>query len=258
MGWLQRWWWRYRVRRSWIAEPRWQRCLAQLPVLAQLSGDELLRLRELTGLLLRGKGFVGAGGLQLDDDMRLVLAAQACLLILNLGLDWYDGWHEVIVYPDTFVVEHEEHDAAGVVHESRRALDGESWHRGPLILSWAGARPGGYPHDPGSNVVLHEFAHKLDMRNGAANGMPPLHRDMVREAWTQAWSRAYDDFCRQVDQPFETTIDPYAAESPAEFFAVLSEIFFTVPLRLNQQYPEVYAQLVLFYRQDPLQRSGVA
>jgi Mlc titration factor MtfA (ptsG expression regulator) len=255
---VRRWWRQQRLRRARIPAHHWQQCVAQLPVLSHLSRQELLRLRELASLFLHEKTFIGAGGLQVDDAMRVVIAAQACLLVLNLGLDWYDGWHEVIVYPDTFVVEHQERDVAGVVHATRRALGGESWGRGPLILSWADAQPGAHPHGAGSNVVLHEFAHKLDMLTGAANGMPPLHRDMLREAWTQALSQAYANFYQEVERHHHTRIDPYAAESPAEFFAVLSEVFFEAPQRLYQLYPAVYVQLSLFYRQDPLRPPGTA
>ena len=252
---LRRWRRQYLLRRSRIPRHQWQQCVARLPVLSGLASPELVRLRELASLFVRAKSIIGAGGLDVDEDMRVVIAAQACLLILNLGLDYYAGWHEVILYPDTFLVEHREQDAAGVVHESRRALGGEAWGRGPVILSWADARPGAYPHGAGSNVILHEFAHKLDMLNGHANGMPPLHRNMAREEWTEALAQAYTDFRCAVQQRRDTAIDPYAAESPAEFFAVLSEVFFESPWQLYDRYPAAYRQLALFYRQDPFQRQ---
>jgi len=253
---VRRWWRQHLLRRGRIPVHQWQACVAQLPVLSHLSRRDLLRLRELASLFLHEKTFIGAGGLQLDDTTRVLIAAQACLLILNLGLDYYDGWHEVIVYPDTFVVDQQECDVAGVVHETRRALGGESWGRGPLILSWADAKPGAHPHGAGSNVILHEFAHKLDMLNGTANGMPPLHRDMVREEWTQALSHAYDDLYHEIERHHLTAIDPYAAESPAEFFAVLTEVFFEAPQDVHRLHPAVYRQLSRFYRQDPLAPAG--
>jgi Mlc titration factor MtfA (ptsG expression regulator) len=157
-----------------------------------------------------------------------------------------------VVYPDTFVVDREEHDAAGVIHYSRRALGGEAWSRGPVVLSWADAEPGVQPHGPGSNVVIHEFAHKLDMLSGGANGMPPLHSDMDRAQWTRVMSRAYDRHCRDVYHYPETPIDPYASESPAEFFAVLSELFFEQPEQLFRWDADVYRLFGLFYRQDTL------
>ncbi len=244
--------WRWSSQRRRIAPELWQRTLAQLPLLAALGPDEQARLHELASLLLREKAFVGAGGLQIDDAMRVYIAAQACLLILNLGLDYYDGWHEIILYPDTFVVHHEEYDEAGVVHETRRALEGESWERGPLVLSWNDVCPQALTQGEGANVIVHEFAHKLDMLNGAANGMPPLHADMSREAWTEVFTEAYETMCQQLDSGEATELDAYAAQHPAEFFAVMSEAFFAAPRRLYRTFPAVYRQLSLFYRQDPL------
>jgi hypothetical protein len=186
--------------------------------------------------------------------MKLKIAAQACLPILNLGLDYYAGWVSVIVYPDEFVPEYEFMDEDGVVHQVREPMIGESWERGPVILSGADVERSG-EHD-GVNVVLHEFAHKLDMLNGAPDGFPPLHREMDRVAWIQAFSGAFDDFSAKVESDAETVIDPYAAESPAEFFAVVSEAFFEIPHILLREYPEVYRQLAEFYRQDPAVRTS--
>ena len=188
----------------------------------------------------------------MTDKMRVTIAAQACLLILNLGLDYFEGWHEIIVYPDTFVVAREERDDAGVIHRNRDALGGEAWGRGPIILSWRDAQPGAHPHGHGSNVILHEFAHKLDMLNGAANGMPPLHADMSRPAWTEALSSAYANLYHKLQRHHKTAIDPYAIETPAEFFAVLTETFFEQPQYLFQEYPKVYEMFTQFYLQDPL------
>ena len=228
--------------------PLWQRCLSQLAAVSRLNVHERQRLRELASHFLHDKRIVGAQGLEVSDEMRVLIAAQACLLILNLDLDYFAGWREVIVYPDSFVVDHKVHDENGIVHEIRRVEGGEAWEQGPVILSWADAHPG----DDAHNVILHEFAHKLDMLNGVANGMPPLHADMSRAAWTETLSAAYDDLYRQLEHHHYSAIDPYAGESPAEFFAVLSEAFFEQPARLYRAYPGVYAQLRQFYRQDPL------
>jgi Mlc titration factor MtfA (ptsG expression regulator) len=252
---LQRWWRQRFLRKHRIPLPLWERCLAQVDALARLGPGERHRLRELAGDFLHAKSLAGAGGLALTEEMRVLIAAQACLLILNLGLDYFAGWHEVIVYPDSFVVNHEERDAAGVIHQGREARGGESWQHGPLILAWADARPGADPHGHGGNVILHEFAHKLDMLNGVANGMPPLHAGMSRAAWTAAFTAAYAHLEQHLAQDQPPAIDPYAAENPAEFFAVVSEAFFAQPQRLRTTYAEVYAQLSLFYRQDPLRRQ---
>ena len=191
-----------------------------------------------------------------DSSMCVYIAAQACLLIMNLDLNYFRGWSEVIVYPDSFVIQREEYDDIGVVHETRRTLAGEAWGRGPVILSWSDARPGLRPYGSASNVVLHEFAHKLDMLNGVANGMPPLHNNMVRENWTASLSEAYEKLYHQLERHHHTAIDPYAAENPAEFFAVLTEVFFEQPGLLHNLYPQVYGQLSMFYRQDPLRRDS--
>lgn len=251
---LRRWWRQRLLRKHRIPLSLWERCLAQSALLQQLGPDQRHHLRELASHFLHQKAVVGVEGFALSDEMRVLIAAQACLLILNLDMDYFSGWHEVIVYPDSFVVDHEEYDESGLVHQTRRELDGEAWGQGPVILAWADARPGAAPHGPGSNVVLHEFAHKLDMLNGAANGMPPLHRDMSRAAWTEAFTAAYEDLCARLDRHQPVAIDPYAAEDPAEFFAVLSETFFEQPRQVAESYPQVYEQLQRFYRQDPLAR----
>ena len=253
---LHRWLVSHILRRERIPGTLWHEYVTPLPVLQGLSRKELHRLRDMASLFLHHKTLSGAGGLEITDEMRVIIAAQACLLILNLDLDWYDGWQEIIVYPGSFVVQHDEVDEIGLVHKARRVLGGEAWGRGPVILSWEDVVPGVHPHGEGSNVVLHEFAHKLDMRNGVANGMPPLHRDMVRENWTRAMQRAYDDLYRQVERHHHTKIDPYATENPAEFFAVVTEYFFEIPQRLHHLYPEVYEELRQFYRQDPLRRQA--
>jgi Mlc titration factor MtfA (ptsG expression regulator) len=248
--WSLRGWRRRRVlARSTLDDALWAGALEALPVLDRLSPADIARLRDLAVLFMHEKAFEGGNGFVIDDRARLVIALQACLPLLNLGLDWLDGWVSVIVYPDEFIPEHEYVDEAGVVHVSRHPLSGESWHRGPLILSWADVEHAG--RLDGYNVVIHEVAHKLDALNGETNGHPPLHRDMHLSAWAHAFSAAYDGFCRRVDGGAHTEIDPYAAESPAEFFAVLSEAFFEIPEVLLGLYPDVYGQLRAFYRQDP-------
>ncbi len=251
---LQRWWRQRFLRKHRIPLHLWEYCLARSELLQRLDSDERHRLRELASHFLHEKAMVGTRDLELSDEMRVLIAAQACLLILNLDMDYFSGWHEVIVYPDAFVARHEQHDEAGVVHELERELEGESWEQGPVILAWQDARPGARPYGHGSNVILHEFAHKLDMLNGAANGMPPLHADMSRAAWTEVLSAAYEDLCARLERHQHVAIDPYAAEDPAEFFAVMSETFFESPRVLDEHYPQVYRQFSLFYRQDPLQR----
>lgn len=251
-GWFGRWRRARAVQRQAIADAMWMRVMSRFSFLRMLPAEDQRRLRELTALFLDRKPVSGAGGLELTREMQLIIAAQACLLVLNLDLDLYDDWVEVIVYPDEFVADHEYMDEDGVMHRVRAPLSGEAWEHGPVILSWRDAEEadGG----DGYNVVLHEFAHKIDMRNGAANGFPPLHADMDRKVWTDTFSAAYADFQQRLDRREETLIDEYAAEDPAEFFAVLSESFFERPDALFAMYPAVYDQLKAFYRQDPLKR----
>ena len=240
-----------RLRQTRIRYGAWRNACRRLPALDYLDSGQRVRLRILAGLFLDEKTIAGAGGLTVDDAMATAIAAQACLPVLELGLEAYRGWQTVIVYPDTFLVDRQEFDEAGVLHESRQELAGESWEQGPVILSWGDIARDGPEGDLDGAIILHEFAHKLDMLSGGPNGMPPLHRGMDPAAWTEAFSSAYEALCEAVDAGEETAVDPYAAESPGEFFAVLSEEFFEAPARLAASFPAVYRQLSSFYRQDP-------
>lgn len=255
MGLIRNWRRRRVLEKHAIDAALWQRVAESLPFLAGLSDDENRRLREFALVFLAEKEFSGAGGFELSDEVRLSIALQACLPILNLGLDWYDGWVGVVVYASDFRLKRSEMDDDGVVHVWDDELAGESMPGGPVVLSWDATAAS---HDPDEddlmNVVIHEFAHKLDMRNGAADGQPPLHSGMSRERWRAVFDAAYRHFCDAVDRGKETFIDPYGAEHPAEFFAVVSEVFFEWPHELKADYPDVYEQLALFYRQDPALR----
>lgn len=256
LDWFSRWRRARAAGRITINDDIWAGVIERLSFLRVLPAVDRQRLRELVAAFLSEKSLHGAGGLELTETMRLMIAAQACLPVLNLGLDWYDDWVEIIVYPDEFIVEHEYTDEHGIVHRVREPRSGEAWEQGPVILSWvdAEAADGG----DGYNVVIHEFAHKLDMRNGTANGFPPLHAGMDRKAWTEAFSSAFADLERRIEQWEDGLIDEYAAEDPGEFFAVLSEVFFERPDALHHDYPEAYRQLAQFYRQDPLARLQAA
>lgn len=255
MGWFARWRRGRAAQRSPVNTAEWSAVIQRFSFLRALNADEQSRLRDLIAAFLNEKSLQGAGGLTISRDIELVIAAQACLLVLNIDLEYYDDWIEIIVYPDEFIVDHEYMDEDGVMHHVRAPLSGEAWEQGPVILSWvdAEAADGG----DGYNVVMHEFAHKIDMRNGAADGFPPLHADMDREAWTQTFTAAFEDLERRLEAREDILIDEYAAEDPAEFFAVLSELFFERPDALQQDYPAVYEQLSQFYRQNPLSRLQV-
>lgn len=241
------------LRKARIDEKEWTRVVNRFAFLRCLSSEERERLRRWVILFLHDKQLVAAGGVELTDRVRLSIAAQACILVLNLDIDWLRGWEEVIVYPDEFIPKGEFRDEAGVVHSELAPASGESWEGGPVVLSWADVQ--WRDESLGYNVVIHEFAHKLDQLEGESDGCPPLHRGMRRREWARAFHEAYDDFCARVDGGEDTDIDPYAAENPSEFFAVMSESFFLLPRVVREEYPGVYAQLCLFYRQDPAARS---
>jgi hypothetical protein len=252
MNWFARWRRARILKRHALSHAAFSAAVSRLPVLRGLSAAELAHLRELASLFLHDKTFSAAGEAHVDDATQLSIALQACLLILHLDEASYQGWNEIILYPDEFLHPREDIDDAGVVHHSRDILSGESWLGGPLVLSIADVNASG--HLDGVNVVLHEFAHKLDMLNGDANGFPPLHRGMDAAAWARDFSAAYENLCARIDAGEDTAIDPYAATDPAEFFAVLSEVFFETPALLRAEYPAVYQQMRLFYRQHPLAR----
>ncbi len=246
-------WRRRRALRQRLIDPSdWRAVVANLPLFDGLEAGELECLRELATLFLFEKHLEPVQGLELTDAMRLDLAAQAVLPILHLGLDWYEGWQSLVLYPEEFVTRQEWTDEYGLVHARREIRSGEAWERGPVVLSWADVAASG--NRDGYNTVIHELAHKLDYSNGAMDGCPALHPGMRAQDWRAAFEPAYEDLRARVDAGEETALDPYGAEAPQEFFAVMSEHFFETPHLLRQAYPAVYAQLGLFYRQDPAMR----
>lgn len=250
LGFFKTWRRKRALRSEGLDEALWQRVTGSLPFLQGLTAAEGQRLKDCAVLFLDEKEMHGARGFVLTDAVRLSIAVQACLPILNLGLDAYQGWVGIVIYPGEFKVRREEMDASGVVHQYDDELSGEAWPGGPVILSWQDVTLG----EAGYNVVIHEFAHKLHMSRGDMDNFPLPHAHMDRERWLAAWDTAYDQFCAQVDRGMDTVIDPYASEQPAEFFAVLSEAFFTLPQEVRSLYPDLYAQLALFYKQDPAAR----
>ncbi|HEY8607565.1 MAG TPA: M90 family metallopeptidase [Noviherbaspirillum sp.] len=278
MEWLTR---LFRRQAPHIPDPLWQYCVERLDFLARLPGEDLARLKALSEELLGQKSFSGADGLALDDETAVLIAAQATLPVLNLTLDLYRDMAGVIVYPAAFMIPQTEVDEAGVVHEWHEPVSGEAIDAGgAVVLSWEDAQQN---DTAGYNVVIHEFAHKIDMGNGAANGSPPLlpafHAGLSPRRWRTAFAEAYRDFCARVemledqlpedyadDNPAHAALydalaadlplDPYAARHPAEFFAVASEAFFVLPAPLARDYPAVFDLLRQYYRQNPLQ--GIA
>ncbi len=234
-----------------LPDATWKRVEQALPFLDFLPAEARPRLRTMALAFLAQKEFHGADEFELSDEILLSIALQACLPVLNLGLSHYRDWVGVVVYPGDFLVEREVRDDAGVVHATAETHLGEAWQGGPVIISWQPQHAGA-----GTNVVIHEFAHALDMSNGAADGFPPLRASMSREQWARVFSAAYASLCRHVDRGLPTMLDPYASTHPAEFFAVASEAFFETPLSLRASYPEVYAQMALLYEVDTAQGAA--
>jgi Mlc titration factor MtfA (ptsG expression regulator) len=245
---------RYILHRHAIAHDLWIEVAGKLASLRGMTAVEKARLRELSTLFLHEKKFFGAQELQITEVMCVTIAILACLPALGLGIGCLSGWTDIIVYPAAFRVSRDDMDFAGVVHHEEQVLIGESWSRGPVILSWEEVERDVQAAQSGRNVVIHEIAHKLDMLNGSANGFPPLHYGMDISQWTASLSAAYQSLVRRVEHHHRACINPYAATNPAEFFAVISEYFFCAPETLYTHFADVYQQLQLYYRQDPLRR----
>lgn len=235
-----------------VLPEQWDAVERSLPFLDYLPEEERPRLRRMALEFLADKEVHGAEGVIISDTLLLSIALQACLPVLNIGLDAYADWVGIIVYPGDFVIPRSIADEDGVVHEYDDAVLGEAWEGGPVLLSWS---EGENPFD-GINVVIHEFAHKLDMGNGEVDGYPRLPPHIEAGDWARAFQPAYDDFCARVDRGEDTALDPYGAEHPGEFFAVMSEAFFETPGLLNSHYPSVYKQLSLYFGQDPAAREA--
>jgi len=226
----------------------WDSLKNHVSLISSLASDEQEKLRQLSKAFLDDKAIVGAAGFEPNGAQRLAIAALAVIPVVNLGYDWLDGFREVIIYPGEFKVRHEERDENGLVSEGEQTRLGEAWERGPLVLAWSEIEEDLVDPHAGMNVVIHEIAHKLDMQNGRANGMPPLHKGMSWKTWTQAMQSAFDDLNLRIERNWPTELDAYAASAPQEFFAVSSEAYFAAPAVLKQAYPDVYQQLNLFYR----------
>jgi MtfA peptidase len=247
---FKRWRRRRILARHSIPDDAWAGALAASPVLGRLSAEQRKRLRTLSLLFLHEKQFEAARGMALDEAKCVRIAAMACLPILELGFDAYARIKSVVVHPDEFVVRDRSYeDEDGVVHVGDDVLSGEAWEQGPVVLAWSEIEQSG--RGEGYNVVVHEFVHKLDMLGGEADGVPPLHGDMRVPEWVAAFDAAYDDLTERLERGEEPWLDPYAAEDPAEFFAVCAEMFFDVPQRFRAEYPDVYEQLKRYFKQDP-------
>lgn len=244
------------LQRRAIPDGLWAQTLATLPFVAARPAEQRERLRRLASLFLDRKEFSGAGGLDVTDAIALAVAVQACLPVLELGIDQYDGFVGIVLHPDAVVAPREVTDEHGVVHAYDEELSGEAMVGGPLMLSWADVLPSDESAEDDApatayNVVIHEFAHVLDMRDGEPDGVPLLPSAAARRDWLDVLMPEYDRFCERVVCGHETALDPYAAEAPDEFFAVASEAFFVTAQALKEEQPALYRLLASYYRQDP-------
>ncbi|MEK8046174.1 zinc-dependent peptidase [Ideonella margarita] len=254
IDWFVRWRERRQLARHAIPDELWALVTGAYPFLISDAADPAASaLRRLVSLFLARKEFIGAQGLVVDDTMAVVIAAQACLPILHRpeGLAAYDGFIGIVVHPDEVVARREDIDDDGVVHEWDEHLTGEAMQGGPLMLAWSDVAQAGSLAEEAYNVVIHEFAHIIDMADGEADGVPPLPGTASRAAWLAVIEPAFDDFCRRVDNGESTVIDPYGAEAPEEFFAVACEAFFTAPQAMRAELPALYGLLSDYFRQDP-------
>ena len=224
----------------------------RVPYVRAMPADLQLLLKRHIQVFVAEKAFIGCGGLEITDEMRVTIAAQACLLILNRPRGYYPQLRQILVYPDSFVVSRAHTDEAGVAHHARQVLSGESWSLGQVILSWQDTLEGAAePHD-GQNVVIHEFAHQLDQETGVANGAPALARREQYARWSQVLSAEFTELQGRAAHRQASLFSDYGATDPAEFFAVISEVFFEQPQRMAAEHPALYRELSLLYRLDPL------
>ena len=245
-------WRRARVRRQ-PFPAEWRVILRQrVPYFRSMPADLQLQLKKRIQVFLAEKPFIGCAGLEVTEEMRVTVAAQACLLLLNRRGDPFPGLRQVLMYPAPFLVDRVHTEAGGVLHERREALSGESWSQGQVILSWADVVDGADVPDDGRNVVIHEFAHQLDQESGSANGAPPLAGRGRRARWARVFSAEYARLQEAAAAGQSTLLDHYGAVNPAEFFAVASETFFERPVRLAEEYRALYDELRAYYRVDPL------
>jgi len=255
IAWAGRWAYRRHHYRSAMAQPfpdAWQQMLiTRLPVYERLPAALKQELQAHIQHFLYTKQFVGCNGQDITDEVRVVIAAEACLLILNRASTRYKNLRWIYVYPSTFIAKREQQDAYGVVSESKTHMLGESWSNGRVILAWDSVERGMYNFSDGRNVVLHEFAHQLDQEDGAADGAPLLYTRDSYQIWAQVFSQEFTQLQAKLARGGNSLIDSYGATNPAEFFAVVTELFYERPAQMRKRHPELFKALQGYYRLDP-------
>jgi Mlc titration factor MtfA (ptsG expression regulator) len=222
-----------------------------MPLYNKLPDADQAELRRHILVFLAEKRFEGCGGLEITDEMRVTIAAQACVLLLRRKTDYYPGLRTILVYPRAYVARHSERLPSGIMVDGRDVRLGESWRRGSVVLSWDDVRRSAADIHDGHNVVFHEFAHQIDMSGGRGDSSEVLKRRSSYIAWARVLKKDYEKLRRAASSGHRSLLDKYGASNPAEFFAVATEVFFERPKELQNLHPELYAELQRFYQQDP-------
>mgnify|MGYP001954797472 CR=1 FL=1 len=231
----------------------WRKIIQQrMPYFKSMPADLQLQLKQHIQVFLAEKHFIGCNGVIISDEIRITVAAQACLLLLNRKTDYYPQLKTILVYPRAFIKEQQSNNLGGVLLTPKVTLAGESWDFGKVILSWQDTVEGAQIPDDGHNVVIHEFAHQLDQENGKANGAPILGKNHSYQCWSQAFAVQFEQLQKQAKTNTPSIFDYYGATNPAEFFAVASEVFFEKSQQFHHQHPQLYQQLVQYYHVNPI------
>ena len=232
---------------------QWRHILKKrFPYFKAMPTDLQLQLKKHIQIFIDEKQFIGCDGFEINDEVKVTIAAQACLLLLNRKTDYYPKLKQILVYPSAFIVEKNRTDLAGVQSSQRNVLLGESWEYGKVVLSWNSTIEGAADPFDGSNVVIHEFAHQLDQEDGTANGAPPLRDITSYRSWSSTLGQEFKQLQYCAQQHIPSLFNYYGATNPAEFFAVISETFFERPVEFNQQHQQLYKELSQFYQLDPI------
>ncbi len=234
---------------------KWMSILERnVPYCAMLTSEDMAELKGHILVFLEEKTFEGFEGVEIDDEIQVTVAAQACLLLLHRETDYYPNLESILIYPAAYFAKTFTRSPGGALIESYETRLGESWSSGQMVLSWDDTLKGAINVRDGHNLVLHEFAHQLDSEFSDGEGAPRLPAKSLYATWARVLGEEYDHLHKDLDRHRKTLIDPYGATNPAEFFAVITELFFEKPTALKKKHPELYEQLKGFYLQDPLAR----
>ncbi|WP_019028177.1 zinc-dependent peptidase [Colwellia piezophila] len=231
----------------------WRKIIQRrMPYFRQMPTDLQLQLKQHIQVFIAEKNFIGCNGVKITDEIKVTIAAQACLLLLNRKTDYYPKLKTILVYPSAFIKEQSQLNPDGTQYTKRIALSGESWDFGKIVLSWQDSVHGAELPNDGHNVVIHEFAHQLDQENGKANGSPILGKGQSYQCWSQVFSQQFELLRQQATAGLPSIFDYYGATEPAEFFAVVSEVFFEKAQQFSQEHPALYNQMTNYYKVDPI------